>query len=47
MSVHELFIDELYFHLVIDYCSGGQLANYYIDKSIIPFSEAEIASIIY
>ncbi|CAD8192146.1 unnamed protein product [Paramecium octaurelia] len=47
VNVHELFIDEEVFSLIMDYCSGGQLSNYYVDKSIIPFTEAEIASIIY
>ncbi|CAD8197119.1 unnamed protein product [Paramecium pentaurelia] len=47
ISVYELFIDEQSFNLIVDYCSGGQLSNYYIDKSIIPFNEVEIASIIY
>ncbi|CAK69754.1 unnamed protein product (macronuclear) [Paramecium tetraurelia] len=47
VTVHELFIVEEYYHLIVDYCSGGQLSNYYVDKSIIPFTEAEIASIIY
>ncbi|CAD8180069.1 unnamed protein product [Paramecium pentaurelia] len=47
VNVHELYIDEESFYLIMDYCSGGQLSNYYVDKSIIPFNEVEIASIIY
>ena len=45
--MHELFIEGGFFYLIMDYCSGGQLSNYYVDKSVIPFSENEIASIIY
>ncbi|CAD8206274.1 unnamed protein product [Paramecium pentaurelia] len=47
ITVHEVFITEESFQLVLDYCSGGQLSDYFSDKSIVPFSESDIASIIY
>ncbi|CAD8124282.1 unnamed protein product [Paramecium sonneborni] len=47
ITVHELYITEESYQVVIDYCSGGVLSNYCQDKSLVLFSESEIATIIY
>lgn len=44
LKFYEMFIDENYFHLVTEYCGGGDLFNTMIDKGRI--SEIESAKII-
>lgn len=45
IKYHEIYNDEFYFHIVMEYCSGGELFERIIQKK--RYSEAEAANVIY